>query len=130
MIVDSSAFAAILFKEAEASRCAGSLEAAGASAIRMSTATRLELAVVLHRKGLSHLEPTLDRMMAEASVDLVPFTASQLAIARDAFARFGKGNHPARLNFGDCFAYALAKELGEPLLFVGEDFSQTDIAAA
>jgi ribonuclease VapC len=66
----------------------------------------------------------------EAAVRIVPVTAAQAELARAAYRRFGRGNHPARLNFGDCFAYALARETGEALLFKGEDFSRTDVTAA
>ena len=68
--------------------------------------------------------------MARSFMEIAPFTVSQLRLAREAFRRFGKGRHPAKLNFGDCMAYALAKETGDELLFKGTDFSQTDIAAA
>jgi ribonuclease VapC len=66
----------------------------------------------------------------EAAVRIVPVTAAQAELARAAYRRFGRGNHPARLNFGDCFAYALARETGEALLFKGEDFSRTDVTTA
>lgn len=85
--------------------------------------------VVLGRlgdKGAAELE-TLLRV---AEVEPTPFTAEQFPIAIDAFRRFGKGRHPAELNFGDCFSYALAKATGEPLLFKGDEFSQTDIKRA
>jgi ribonuclease VapC len=73
----------------------------------------------------------LDSALAEASIEIVSVSVSQARLAAEAYARFGKGRgHPARLNYGDCFAYALAKERGEPLLFKGSDFARTDIAAA
>ena len=71
----------------------------------------------------------LDRFLERAEIDLVPVTAEQVEAARRAWRRFGRGNHPAALNFGDCFAYALAEVAGEPLLFKGEDFAKTDIEA-
>lgn len=73
--------------------------------------------------GLSELRGFIER----AAITTVPFTAEQLSIAIDAFRRFGKGRHPAELNFGDCFSYALAKATREPLLFKGNDFARTDI---
>lgn len=76
--------------------------------------------------GLAELEA----LMKETSIDIVPFAATHVRLAVDAFRRFGKGRHPASLNFGDCFSYALAKATGEPLLFKGDDFSQTDIKQA
>jgi PIN domain len=69
-------------------------------------------------------------LLAEAGIEIVPVTASQVRIARDAYRRFGRGNHPASLNFGDCFAYALAKERDLPLLFKGSDFARTDVRPA
>ena len=72
----------------------------------------------------------LDTLLESAQIELVPVTVEHLEAARRAWRRFGKGNHPAALNFGDCFAYALAKATGEPLLFKGEDFARTDIEAA
>lgn len=81
---------------------------------RFGDAGERELDVILHRFG----------------VDIIPVTREQAEIARSAFRRFGKGRHPAALNYGDCFAYALAMSLGEPLLFVGADFLQTDVKSA
>ena len=72
----------------------------------------------------------LDLLLAKLKIEIIAVSAKQANIARKAFQRFGRGRHPARLNFGDCFAYALAKDSGAPLLFKGEDFSQTDIAVA
>ena len=72
----------------------------------------------------------LKLLVLEAGIRLVPVSAEQAEIARAVYRRFGRGNHPARLNYGDCFAYALAHETGEPLLFKGEDFTRTDLAAA
>ena len=72
----------------------------------------------------------LDTLLESAEIELVPVTLEHLKAARRAWRRFGKGNHPAALNFGGCFAYALAKTTGEPLLFKGEDFTRTDIEAA
>jgi ribonuclease VapC len=71
----------------------------------------------------------LDNFLRRGGIEIVPVDVDQVRIARDAFRRFGKGRHPASLNFGDCFSYALAKALGEPLLFKGGDFARTDIVA-
>lgn len=72
----------------------------------------------------------LDLFVARRRMEVSPFTESQAVLAREAFRRYGKGRHPAQLNFGDCMAYALAKETGDELLFKGTDFAQTDIAVA
>jgi ribonuclease VapC len=69
----------------------------------------------------------LDLLLHRARIDVVPFTPEQADLARDAWRRWGKGRHPAGLNFGDCFAYALSRSSGEPLLFKGEDFGKTDV---
>ena len=78
------------------------------------------------KKGLDGVQ-SLDRLLAEAEIDIVDFDYAQAAMASSAFERFGKGRHPARLNFGDCAAYALARTRGQPLLFKGSDFSLTDL---
>jgi len=75
-------------------------------------------------------ERELDLLVGRLRVEIVPVTLAQAELARSAFRRFGKGRHPAGLNFGDCFSYALARALGQPLLFVGKDFSQTDVQVA
>jgi len=128
VIVDSSAVLAILFNESDARRHAEAIMAA--SPCRMSVANVLEASIVVERRGGGTAAHELDMLLASAEIELVPVTVEHLGAARHAWRRFGKGNHPAALNFGDCFAYALAKATGEPLLFKGEDFAQTDIAAA
>lgn len=128
MIIDASALVAIAFGEPE--RRAFTDMILSQPTRLASTASLLEAGmVVLGRLG----EPGLERLRAvleQTDVQSAPFTADQLDIALDAFRRFGKGRHPAGLNFGDCFSYALAKATGEPLLFKGDDFSRTDIARA
>ena len=128
MIVDTSALLAILFGEPDAAR----YEEAIASAVprRMSAVALLEAAMVVEGRGGAQAGQELDALVEKAAIELVPVTPEQTDVARRAWRRFGKGNHPAALNFGDCFAYALASTTGEPLLFKGEDFSQTDIDAA
>ncbi len=128
MIVDSSAVLAILFGEADARRHASAIMAA--YPCRMSVANVLEASIALERRGGATAAHDLDALLERAEIELVPITVEHLEGARRAWRRFGKGNHPAALNFGDCFAYALARTTGEPLLFKGGDFSQTDIEAA
>ena len=127
MVVDTSALMAILLDEPEAERF-GRVVAEAPRAV-LSSANYVEFGMLAYtRRNLSvaRIDLTLDRW----GVTIVPVSPAQARLAVEAFARYGKGNHPARLNYGDCFAYALAKERGEPLLFKGEDFARTDIAAA
>jgi len=126
VIVDSSALIAILNEEPLAPRC---LEALLASpTILMSAANLLEAAIAMDRHPSPALGPALDDLIHRLRVAVEPVTLGQIVIARDAHRRFGRGSgHPAKLNFGDCFAYALATELDEPLLFVGQDFIHTDV---
>ena len=126
--MDSSAVLAILFGEPDARRHASAIMAA--SPCRMSVANVLEASIVVERRGGDTAAHELDTLLQSAEIELVPVTVAHLEAARRAWRRFGKGNHPAALNFGDCFAYALAKATGEPLLFKGDDFAQTDIEAA
>ena len=86
--------------------------------------------MVAESRGGAVAADSLDALLAQAGIEAVPVTVEQMEAARQAWRRFGRGNHPAALNFGDCFAYALARVTGEPLLFKGEDFPQTDIRAA
>ena len=127
MIVDTSAILAILFGESDAERYEKAI--AGANC-RMSVASLLEAAIVIENRGGLEAGGELDALVEKAGIELMPVTAEQAQAARLAWRRFGKGNHPAGLNFGDCFAYALANLSGEPLLFKGEDFSLTDVEAA
>lgn len=125
MVIDTSAIIAILANEPDALEIARAIEAA--SVRRISAATLLETAIVVEtRHGLVGGEK-LDQFVNSASVQIEPVTAEQSAIARLAFRLYGKGHHPAGLNYGDCFAYALAKAVGEPLLFKGNDFVHTDV---
>ena len=96
----------------------------------MSVASFLEAAIVLESRGGATAGPELDLFVERALIELVPVTAEHAQAARRAWRRFGKGNHPAGLNFGDCFVYALADATGEPLLFKGADFALTDIEPA
>ena len=96
----------------------------------MSAANMLEVTMVVESRGGPAAGLELDRFLERLGVEVVPVTLEQLASARYAWRRFGRGNHPAALNFGDCFAYALAEVSREPLLFKGNDFARTDIVAA
>ncbi len=128
MVIDTSALLAILQDEPERRAFNQAIEAADSRSI--STATFVETSIVIEsRYGAEGLRD-LDLLIAEASIDLVPVDEEQAQVARTAFSRFGKGRHPAGLNYGDCFSYALAKSLGEPLLYKGGDFSLTDISPA
>jgi ribonuclease VapC len=129
MIVDTSALIAILRDEPEAAACARAIEAAGER--RMSAANFLEAAIVIDGSRDPVASRRLDDLLREAQVTVEPVTEAQARIAREAYRDFGRGSgHPARLSFGDCFAYALARITGEPLLFKGDDFGHTDIAPA
>lgn len=127
MILDTSAVMAMLLGEPEAERFASAVSDADRRA--MSAASLLEAAAVADNRG-PVASAEFDRLIARLELEVVPFTAEHARLARAAHARFGKGRHPAGLNLGDCFAYALAVERGEPLLFKGEDFARTDVKAA
>lgn len=128
VIVDTSAILAVMLAEPDARHFARALTSADRRLL--SAVSRVELTCVLEgRKGQAG-RARLTRFLAEAEILVAPVTEQQADIACDAFRRFGKGRHPAGLNLGDCFAYALAKATGEPLLFKGDDFARTDIARA
>ncbi|PKA45074.1 type II toxin-antitoxin system VapC family toxin (plasmid) [Rhizobium sullae] len=128
MIVDTSALVAILYREPEAASFVKFIH--DAETTRMSVANYVELSMVVESQlgpdGMRQAEAFFRR----AGIIVEPVTVEHGELARQAFLDFGKGRHKAGLNFGDCFAYALAKASGEPLLFKGDDFSQTDIRAA
>lgn len=127
LVLDPSALIAYLKAEPEAGQLREAMLAA--SALFMSAASLVEAGMVAEKlRGGGAID--LDTMLVELHVKIVPFTEEHAELARSAFRRFGKGRHPAGLNFGDCFSYALARALGEPLLFVGNDFSQTDVQVA
>lgn len=125
MVIDTSAILAILFEEPEAFSMAEFI--ANDTKRLLSAGTVLELMIVIEAKKGEAGGRELDLLLHRAKIDIVPFDNEQAEIARMAWRQYGKSNHPASLNFGDCFAYALAKTSGEPLLFKGNDFSQTDI---
>lgn len=129
MIIDTSALMAILLLEPDADRFAKAM--ADATSLSMSAGSWIEITAVLVRRhpALSGHEP--ERSARAIGIEIVPITREQAEIGADAYRRFGRGTgHPANLNFGDCFAYALSRASGEPLLFKGDDFAQTDILAA
>lgn len=128
MIVDSSAILAILLEEPEGHFF--DVAILRSDAARMSSSGLLESSMILQSRKSADGVRDLDLLIARFKIEIVAFTESQARIARTAFERYGKGRHPAQLNFGDCMAYALAKETGDELLFKGTDFAQTDIAVA
>ncbi len=126
MVVDSSAVIAILENEPEARRFSERI--AEATPARMSVVSIVETSMVMYgRRGGTR---DVGDLLVTLKIELVDLDHAQALLALDAFARYGKGQHPARLNLGDLFSYALAKQLGEPLLFKGGDFAVTDIPRA
>jgi ribonuclease VapC len=124
MVVDTSVLIAILLQEEDAQIYADAIARAGTAAL--SAASYVELAIVSLSRGVrgrAELEATL----ADAGIEIIAVTLDQARIAVGAYERYGKGRHAASLNLGDCFAYALAKSRGEPLLFKGGDFTLTDV---
>jgi ribonuclease VapC len=131
VIVDSSALLAIIRDEPMAAMCLQTL--LGSPENRISAASYLEAAIVADRLPESPNAAmfTFDDLMEQLTIVIEPLTARQAFIAREAYGQYGKGSgHPARLKFGDCFAYALAKAFDEPLLFIGQDFVHTDVRRA
>lgn len=129
MIIDTSALIAILFAEPDAAAYAAAIEAAEER--RISAVNYVEAGVVIDGRRDPVASRRFDDAIRAAGINIEPVDEHQAQLARTAYRDFGRGSgHPARLNFGDCFAYALARHLGEPLLFKGDDFPQTDIAAA
>ncbi len=125
MVIDTSALLAILQDEPERRAYNEAIEAADTRA--MSLANFVETSIVIESRYGAEGIRDLDLFIERAAIELVDVTLPQGHAARRAFARYGKGRHPAGLNFGDCFAYALATERSEPLLFKGEDFDKTDV---
>jgi ribonuclease VapC len=126
MVIDTSALIAILSLEPEAARLAQAIEADPTRLI--SAVTLLEAGIIMEARLGAAGGKELDLLAAKAGLVVEPLTADQASIAREAWRRFGKGRHAAALNFGDCCSYALARATGEPLLFKGTDFANTDIA--
>jgi len=132
MIVDTSALLAIAWDEPERVRFEDAIEAAPVRLI--SAASVFESAIVMMRRtgraAAAQAVARLHELLEQLGLEIEPVSAAQVRIAEAAYLSFGKGMHPAGLNFGDCFAYALAKETGEAILFKGDDFSRTDLAGA
>lgn len=128
MVIDTSAILAVVLDEAERESFIALIEAAPRRLI--SAATRVEASIVLQRRSGDTAVLWLDQYIDRAGIETESVDAAQAMAAVAAYRRFGKGRHPAGLNFGDCFAYALAAVTGEPLLYKGDDFAKTDIAAA
>lgn len=130
MIIDTSVIIAIL-KAEDGYSDYNNMITDRANKNKISAASYVEAAIVSDRSQELADSNLLDGLIESASIEIVPFTAAQSRIARAAYRQYGKGSgHPAQLNFGDCFAYALAKDSGEALLFKGTDFSHTDIVSA
>jgi ribonuclease VapC len=128
VIVDTSALIAVLRDEDDADRYIQAL--AEATGVRISAATWVEAAVVVDANRDPVLSGRFDDLMSQAAITVEPVTADHARLARQAYQNFGNGKHPAGLNFGDCFSYALARATGQQLLFKGRDFPLTDVAPA
>ncbi|MFT4166529.1 MAG: type II toxin-antitoxin system VapC family toxin [Microlunatus sp.] len=128
LVIDTSALASVVFGEADASAMAAVI-AANVGDLNLSAATLVESEIVVEsRQGPAALND-LRILLRATAVTIVPVDAEQASLAAAAWRRFGKGRHPAGLNLGDCFSYALSKHLGAPLLFKGKDFAQTDVTS-
>jgi ribonuclease VapC len=125
MVIDTSAIIAMMQEEEGFESLLDALSKA--STRNMSAVSYMEAAMVLMDRRGERTEHDLDAMLSEALIAIVPVSVAMAQLAREGFRKYGKGRHPAGLNFGDCFTYALAKARNEPLLFVGKDFSQTDL---
>jgi len=128
MIIDSSALLAIFLVEPDRERILNRIMMAETR--RISAANVLEAGITLESRNGEASGRELDLFLNQAQIQIVPVDAEQVEVARKAWRRYGKGRHPAALNFGDCFAYALAATLDEPLLAIGMDFRRTDITLA
>ena len=125
IVVDTSALMAIVLNEPEAEACAGAI--AAEDNLMVSAGTAAEALIVSARRNVAE---EMARLIDGVGFEIVSVTASTARRVADAYARWGRGAHPAALNFGDCFAYALAKERRCPLLFIGQDFARTDVESA
>lgn len=129
MIIDTSAVMAVFKHESRAHEVIEVV--AEADVVRISAPTLVELTAVLSGQNDVSAHHRADSTLAKWNVETVPFDAEQAALAQAAYRTYGRGaGHPAKLNLGDCYSYALAKAKGEPLLFVGDDFAHTDIRSA
>jgi ribonuclease VapC len=128
MVIDSSVIAAILFDEPEREQLAAAIDAAPERLL--SAATLVETTMVVEGRKGRQAEGVVEAFIEDGEIDLVPVTIEHARLACAAFRTFGKGRHPAQLNLGDCFSYALAKATGQTILFKGDDFRQTDLDSA
>lgn len=129
MVIDTSILVAVILKEKGYEDLV--FKMAEADTRYLSAASYLEASVVLLKRHSEGVELDLDRLIYESEIVIIPVTAVHARIGRQAYLKYGKGMmHPVQLNLGDCFAYALSKQRGEPLLFKGGDFSKTDVAVA
>ena len=128
MLIDSSAIVALLLREPGSESIEAAIE--GSEAVFVSSATLFETYIVLTRRSGKDESALIERFVAQIDAEVIPFSQSLWLLAAAAFLRYGKGRHRAALNFGDCMVYATAKQAGLPLLFLGNDFSQTDINPA
>ena len=128
MIVDSSALLAVILLEEDEDIIINAM--VDAERLHMSAANWLEAAIVVDQHRSPRAAIRFEELMEELSIEIVPVAAEIAVRARVAHQNFGRGNHPAKLNYGDCFSYALAKTQREPLLFKGQDFTQTDVLSA
>lgn len=128
MILDSSALVAIVMREPGYEDLLGRVERS--TRIAIGAATLLETGIVLSARLAIDARGLLARLLQETAIGIIPLTEEHFGVAMEAWLRFGKGRHPAALNFGDCLAYATAVVAGEPLLCVGDDFPQTDCPLA
>ena len=127
MVIDSSAIIAVLLNEANAAQIAEAIDSG--SQRLLSAASLLEASIVIESRKGEAAGRELDLLIYRAAIEVVAVDQDQVEIARIAWRRYGRGRHPAGLNYGDCFSYALARSRGLPLLFQGENFSRTDIDA-
>ena len=125
MILDTSAVVAIVMQEPDFEKLLPAVTGGDAA---ISTVTLVETAIVLSARLNTDARPLLSRFLSEASIAVIPFGESHYGAAVEAWLRFGKGRHPASLNFGDCLSCAVARLADEPLLFAGDDFLETDVA--
>lgn len=127
MVIDTSAIIAVLFGEGDAERYSTAIDIDPTRL--MSAPSVLEACLVVEREIGEQGIRELDLLLLKVGIEIIAFNEEQLKVARHAFRQYGKGRHPAGLNFGDCFSYALSRTSGEPLLFKGDDFTKTDVTA-